>query len=521
MKEQAFLSVVQAIFQYGPFAILPYFLAFVMPQLYKQMKAAPKEMRLVLKRNILIYQVMVVVLLVTCVGYWIYYFSGPTYYYGEILKIDPKEYEIKSPTLFLNSSVTSGEYSIQWVWKKDKEHPDACIRFMQGTDPDPKMRFYLYSGSLKRGYCRLIYDKQNGVLTYHGEPLPSEPQAMSLIRRDTYPMGYLYAAQSSLDIEQTINLLQAVDSNVRSETIDRVARGKSDTEKRLVVTKGFGILRDTIQSQANAPGRSYSTDYLFTSLLSLINILAVDWRTDYTYWDSLIHNEGFDIIVAGAGDQNPDIARLSISFLFRFQKEMLPYLEAKLGTVPYQANQTYMRGAISYLSRTPSSKTLLQGLAGGPGIAGNPDLAKMINKSLARYDAEQTAQAIKPSYEQLKRVIDLAWRLKDMNVSYKWGGKTEKDGFDSSGFIAYILHEAGVIEKPGSYWSGKFRSTVGEKRIKNEPKEIGDLVFFNGGGVMLYLGKDEVIGMTVNGVVVKQYQTFLGGPIQVNKVIYH
>jgi len=85
-------------------------------------------------------------------------------------------------------------------------------------------------------------------------------------------------------------------------------------------------------------------------------------------------------------------------------------------------------------------------------------------------------------------------------IPYTWGGKSPQSGFDSSGYVAYILAEVGVLKNPGTYWSGRLREAL--KPVPIEQKRPGDVVFYPGGVCMFYLGgpDDLSIGALPGGI---------------------
>jgi hypothetical protein len=93
-----------------------------------------------------------------------------------------------------------------------------------------------------------------------------------------------------------------------------------------------------------------------------------------------------------------------------------------------------------------------------------------------------------------KEALTFAFQLYTKKIPYKYGGKTEKNGFDTSGFVAYVLHKVGLLGKNYfNYWSGKLRTKY---KTSSLSPEIGDLVFYKGGYVFFYLGNNLIIGMT-------------------------
>jgi len=85
-----------------------------------------------------------------------------------------------------------------------------------------------------------------------------------------------------------------------------------------------------------------------------------------------------------------------------------------------------------------------------------------------------------------------ALALYHKNVPYKWGGKNEQ-GFDSSGYVAYVLAKIGVINNPETYWSGKLRNALA--RVQQGDEKVGDVIFYSSGACMIYLGNQLSIGM--------------------------
>lgn len=97
--------------------------------------------------------------------------------------------------------------------------------------------------------------------------------------------------------------------------------------------------------------------------------------------------------------------------------------------------------------------------------------------------------------------LTAAFALKQEKVPFKWAGKKKEDGLDSAAFAALILAQAGVIEKPDAATA---KSLQGQLKVSQEGEpQPGDLLFFDGGNVMLYLGGDNAVGMLPEGAVTK------------------
>ena len=97
--------------------------------------------------------------------------------------------------------------------------------------------------------------------------------------------------------------------------------------------------------------------------------------------------------------------------------------------------------------------------------------------------------------------LTAAFALKQEKVPFKWAGKKKEDGLDSATFAAMVLAQAGVIEKPEAVTA---KSLQGQLKVSTEGEpQPGDLLFFDGGNVMLYVGGDNAVGMLPEGAVTK------------------
>jgi cell wall-associated NlpC family hydrolase len=100
-----------------------------------------------------------------------------------------------------------------------------------------------------------------------------------------------------------------------------------------------------------------------------------------------------------------------------------------------------------------------------------------------------------------REALTAAFALKQEKVPFKWAGKKKEEGLDSAAFAALILAQAGVMEKPEAATAKSLQAQLMVK-TEGEPQP-GDLLFFDGGNVMLYLGGDNAVGMLPEGPVTK------------------
>ncbi len=97
--------------------------------------------------------------------------------------------------------------------------------------------------------------------------------------------------------------------------------------------------------------------------------------------------------------------------------------------------------------------------------------------------------------------LTAAFALKQAKIPFTWGGRRKADGVDSVGFVALVLSEAGLPLTP-EVLAAKSLQTLLNVTTEGEPKP-GDVLFFDNGIVMLYLGGDNAVGMLPEGAVTK------------------
>jgi hypothetical protein len=111
-------------------------------------------------------------------------------------------------------------------------------------------------------------------------------------------------------------------------------------------------------------------------------------------------------------------------------------------------------------------------------------------KNLAVYSARAAA------------LLETILKLRDKGLAWHLGGRTPEQGFDSPGFVVYVLR---LQNLPG----GSLERATSEYLLQNLPEvadpDTGDLVFYEGGYVLFYFqayqGDPFVIGMTPFGIV--------------------
>ena len=100
-----------------------------------------------------------------------------------------------------------------------------------------------------------------------------------------------------------------------------------------------------------------------------------------------------------------------------------------------------------------------------------------------------------------RNALRAALALKQAKPAFKWGSRKKEDGVDSVGFVAVALAEADMLLKPEALTAKGLQNLLNVATV-GEPRP-GDVLFFDSGIVMLYLGGDNAVGMLPEGAVTK------------------
>lgn len=119
-----------------------------------------------------------------------------------------------------------------------------------------------------------------------------------------------------------------------------------------------------------------------------------------------------------------------------------------------------------------------------------------------------------------REALLMAFRFYDQRVPFVWGGKNPSDGFDTSGFVAYILAQVGVVDHPERLWSGLLRQTFSVKVRGASQLLPGDLVFEENRACWFILNERFTIGMVPGGVMLGEPDNFSSKIIGYGRVPY-
>jgi hypothetical protein len=180
-----------------------------------------------------------------------------------------------------------------------------------------------------------------------------------------------------------------------------------------------------------------------------------------------------------------------------------------LGIIAYTGVQ--LRNLSQVRRLYAGAETELSGAFGSPHEAAVP---------VEQFSRESRERVLSGTTGRRGEALELAFALYDQHVPFKWGGKTPSDGLDTSGFVAYILGQVGVLPNPEQYWSGALRKRF-QVEVSN-PAELrpGDLIFEEDKACWFVLNEQYAIGMIPDGIQIGEPKKFSSKIVGYGKVPY-
>jgi hypothetical protein len=96
---------------------------------------------------------------------------------------------------------------------------------------------------------------------------------------------------------------------------------------------------------------------------------------------------------------------------------------------------------------------------------------------------------------RVKLLFDEALRLKQENRPFIPGGKAPDEGFDNSGFVSYLLGQAGALDPHFQRAYSVTRLERAFASVEAKDARPGDLVFIGKGFVAVNLGTGQALAM--------------------------
>lgn len=528
MEGIGFSDIVKYFFQYGPFAILPYITFFALPRLRKQFEGASSDMKTVLKQDIFLYRTLFLFLTIFCVGFWTFTILDSTsYYFGKIINLNAQCHTVDSPQIHLKKYLIGNRYNVvEWIWKREKGEKYAEITLTvkePGTNADRNETFFCPAKNLKqREKCIFEYNERDGVLMYNGKPLPRiRPTYVVNSRRvSTVGVSLLYAAplqEQELTIDKALEFLQALESGIRKQAVDLVLNeaNKNPSKVEQLLQKGFDMIYSPNKDQNR---QVCNLEHLKVSLLELLVELSNQWCTKFTRWEKILGDETLDQIVEDVVASDRKVKNLALRFLWRFQKEVATDIAQKLNREEYKNRVDYVKGTAEFYVQMPEQRSKFETFRETHLSVNNPQ----INAEITTRIEKQEYQLPEHISGRRKAVLLTALELKKANIPYKYGGNNPVVGFDMTSFISYIFFKNDVIdlEEWKTWGPWELRTRKGTPRLEKKPEKPGDLLFYKGGYIMLYLGDSKMIGMTPDWIVIKDYREYKRPLTQVNSIDY-
>jgi cell wall-associated NlpC family hydrolase len=147
-----------------------------------------------------------------------------------------------------------------------------------------------------------------------------------------------------------------------------------------------------------------------------------------------------------------------------------------------------------------AQQTATTGASSAPGVMGDamtlPDRALMvatdINSLLVSGKTAAVAEDYTPTDGRIKNVLQKALTL--LGTPYRWGGTSPEKGFDCSGLVSYVFHNALGIDLPRV---SRDQARTGALVADKSKLAAGDLVFFGHRGrvdhVGIYVGEGRFV----------------------------
>lgn len=155
---------------------------------------------------------------------------------------------------------------------------------------------------------------------------------------------------------------------------------------------------------------------------------------------------------------------------------------------------------------------------------------KVVNKELANgvddvsFTVEQINRILESTQgETRKDALRTAFTLYKQNtprINFKWGGKSPQEGFDASGYIAYVLSQVGVIKNPESHYSGLLFQKATKETGDKKNLEAGDLIYFDPSQVVFYINNELCLGIFPEGGILVTHKCSGSNFTRYGKVTY-
>jgi cell wall-associated NlpC family hydrolase len=468
--------------RFGPFALLAFLLLFgVTYTIVKVEKAS--DVNKATFRKILIGE-MLFVLLLSVFAMFVWYkvnVNAPHIITGSIEGL--RDELVVSDQVYLRPKLTAGFSVYEWKLITDRqldsgEKVDIVITSPQFTGLPAHHNIEIEPGFYgANAIVKLVWRREEGRIFYldTNVPLPVTGSGGSALSRQKQSAGlwrpWAVSAASGGGVAEGIRSSNPV---VREAAI------------RTVAQNGVKSV-DTIVQALRDPAAN-----TMAAAIIALNLMDASSKKQISQ-ERLLGSSASAIVRAMGADQDSIRQEARLCITWYDPKQIMPVVSELLRS---RANDQRLLGV--RILATSGSEEAVAALRRARAAEKDPAIQRAIDEATSGLANSQTTYLNRISPGKRREAMELAFKLKDKNIPFKWGGKTESDGFDSSGFAAYVLSRVGALKNPEKYYSGLLQQTF---KPPQKP-EIGDLVFYEYGYIAFFLGSGDCIGMKPSGIVV-------------------
>jgi hypothetical protein len=123
------------------------------------------------------------------------------------------------------------------------------------------------------------------------------------------------------------------------------------------------------------------------------------------------------------------------------------------------------------------------------------ELEPLRNEAASAAEKNLLKAAAKSNDLRVRKLLSLALKLKQDGTPFRMGGKSPEEGFDSSGFVSFLLADAGVLNPMYYRTFSVSRLEKSFPKVKAEDAKPGDLVFLGTSFVALNLDGNFAVGI--------------------------
>ncbi len=325
---------------------------------------------------------------------------------------------------------------------------------------------------------------------------------------DTIDSGKAAVAAANRDLQTVLDRVSVLDEDYNAAKIDLAELDQQLADTQAAADQAQALLEQRKAEVRDFAVRAYVHGSTGGALDAVLSGDVLERRSTYT---KVVVGDGqqvMDHLAVAQQDADSHIAELEAKRAEADAKrKQLADTKAELER-KVQAAQERLDAAQSQLAQAKAQQARQQASALAARAATTAKSAAQPSASLPRRVAETAPQAPRTeppppppanTPSDVRPVIDEAYRL--IGTPYQYGGSTPQEGFDCSGFTAWVWRKGGVTLPHSS------RAQYGvTTRISRSQLRPGDLVFYGSPihHVALYVGNGTIIHAPHSGSTVRE-----------------